>query len=54
MFARRWYYIVVVPIAHAATRHMENPDDMDLDEVSSPRLTERVTPPQCFSCSSTS
>nr|XP_023671620.1 receptor-type tyrosine-protein phosphatase F isoform X6 [Paramormyrops kingsleyae] len=31
--AIRWYYIVVVPIAHAATRHMENPDDMDLDEL---------------------
>uniref|UniRef100_A0A8C9RRP1 Receptor-type tyrosine-protein phosphatase F n=1 Tax=Scleropages formosus TaxID=113540 RepID=A0A8C9RRP1_SCLFO len=32
--AIRWYYIVVVPIPSATSRHLENPDDLELDDVS--------------------
>lgn len=30
----RWFYIVVVPVAASTLRRWENPEDMDLDEVS--------------------
>ena len=33
IFPGRWYYIVVVPVSQA-TRRWNNPDEMDLDEVS--------------------
>ncbi|XP_010768419.1 receptor-type tyrosine-protein phosphatase F-like [Notothenia coriiceps] len=32
----RWYYIVVMPVS-PSTRQWENPDEMDLDEVSASR-----------------
>ncbi|XP_018590271.2 receptor-type tyrosine-protein phosphatase F isoform X6 [Scleropages formosus] len=31
--AIRWYYIVVVPIPSATSRHLENPDDLELDDL---------------------
>lgn len=33
-FSLRWYYIVVVPITLATLKKWENPDDMDINEVS--------------------
>uniref|UniRef100_A0A8C5I3Q6 Receptor-type tyrosine-protein phosphatase F n=1 Tax=Gouania willdenowi TaxID=441366 RepID=A0A8C5I3Q6_GOUWI len=36
----RWYYIVVVPVSQA-TRRWNNPDEMDLDEVSASRRRRR-------------
>lgn len=30
----RWYYIVVVPVTLASLRKWENPEDMDIHEVS--------------------
>ncbi|KAL4608298.1 receptor-type tyrosine-protein phosphatase F isoform X3 [Arapaima gigas] len=32
--AVRWYYIVVVPVTSTTSRHFENPDNLELDEVS--------------------
>lgn len=33
-FPLRWFYIVVVPVTTSTLRRWENPEDMDLDEVS--------------------
>lgn len=33
MSAYRWFYIVVVPVTASTLRSWENPEDMDLDEV---------------------
>lgn len=30
----RWYYVVVVPVTPVSLRRWENPEDMDIQEVS--------------------